>query len=398
MARRKTVLVLHLAGQYPMAGIGWQALHHVVGLHRLGYDVYYVEDSGANAYDPRIRSIAKDPSYSVDVLAQMMRHVGLDDRWVYRDWARDATYGMTTERLRTLYREADALLNVCGATRLRDEHRTIPVRLYVETDPVSMQIKMAHGDQAALDFLDAHTHHATYGENLGHADCPIPLERYAWMRTRPPVVLDLWPVAWRPHAERFTTIATWANDTRGITYNGQTYYWSKHVNAVRYADLPRLTSQTCDRHGRSSPVVFEQAVDTHDHEDVRKLAAAGWRFDDAYARSRDLATYHAYIAESRGEFTVAKDLFARPCSGWFSDRSVCYLAAGKPVVTQETGFSKRIPTGRGLFAVSTLEEAAAAIDAINSDYAGHCRAAREIAAEYFDSDRLLGALMRDAGV
>jgi hypothetical protein len=387
MSFRKAVLVLHLAGQYPMAGIGWQALHYLVGLRRLGYDVYYVEDSGANPYDPRRRRLASECSYSVEFLARTMAGAGLGDRWAYRDWTRDVTYGLGTARLRALYREADALLNVCGATRLRDEHRTIPVRIYVETDPGAAQIRVAEGHAETLALLGAHTHHATYGENLGEDDCPIPLEKFSWTRTRPPVVLDLWPPAWRPHAERFTTVASWENDTRGITFRGETYYWSKHLAVAGFADLPRRTGQP-----------FEMALDTREPDDVTQLEARGWRFDDAYARSRDLSTYQAYIQDSRGEFTVAKDLMVRGRTGWFSDRSVCYLAAGKPVVTQETGFSRRIPSGRGLFGFSTLDDAVAAIEAINGDYAGHCRAARDIAAEYFDSDRVLGALMRDAGL
>jgi hypothetical protein len=387
VSARRTVLVLHLAGQYPMAGVGWQAAHYLLGLQRLGYDVYYVEDSGANHYDPRANSIVDDCSYSVAFLARLMARIGMADRWVYWDWGHHACYGLSRLRLEELYRSADALLNVCGPTLLRAEHMRVPVRIYVETDPVALEIKLAQGDRSALAFLEAHTHHATYGENLGEPDCPIPLEKFAWTRTRPPVVLDLWAADYRPEAPHFTTIGTWDNDARGIDYQGERYFWSKRLNFLRFSDLPRRTAQT-----------FELALGTTPAEDQRRLREHGWRLTDPRPASGDLDSYRAYIAGSRGEFTVAKDLVVRTRSGWFSDRSACYLAAGKPVVTQATGFEKHIPTGLGLFAFSTVDEARAAVEAVNADYERHCRAAGAIAAECFSSDRVLGALMRAVGV
>jgi hypothetical protein len=212
------------------------------------------------------------------------------------------------------------------------------------------------------------------------------LERFNWKTTRPPVLLDLWEYRFTPQAQSFTTVATWANDTRGITFGGERYYWSKHVNALRFRDLPQLTSQKLELALESIPEV------------ETLLREKGWFLVDPYQRSHDLQAYQDYIQNSRGEFSVAKDLYARTQSGWFSDRSVCYLAAGKPVITQETGFSKFIPTGRGLFAFSCTEEAVAALETINADYIRHTQAAREIAMEYFAADKVLGKLLQDAGV
>ena len=387
MRSRRRILVLHLAGQYPLGGIGWQAIHYVVGLKRLGHDVYYVEDSGAPPYDPRTKSVVEDCAYGVEFLRRTMDRFELGDRWAYWDEVNGRCHGLSRSRLLELYGEADALLNLCGATRLREEHRRCPVRVYVETDPVHEQIRLAAGDRRTREFLDAHTHHATYGENLGQPGCPIPAPRYAWKATRPPVVLDLWD--YRPDAgcEALTTVATLKNVGKDVSHDGETYYWSKHVNFLRFADLPRQTTQS-----------FEIALDADDPQARAIFVASGWQLADAYRHSADLGAYAAYVQASRGEFTVAKDIYARTRSGWFSDRSVCYLASGKPVITQDTGFTKLIPTGRGLFAFDSLEEATAAVQEINRDYGRHCRAARAVAAEYFAAETVLRDLLAAAGL
>ena len=384
---KKRLVVLHLAGRYPLGGIGWQAVHHVLGLTRLGHDVFYVEDSGAHPYDPRVKSVVADSSYSVAFLADLMGRFGLADRWAYVDGVTGVCHGLSRERLRQLYRDADGLLNVCGATQLKEEHLRCPVRIYLETDPVFEQIRVAEGDRRAIAALEEHTHHFTYGENLGQPDCPIPLEKFAWRTTRPPVIPELWEARPDPTAERFTTVATWKNVGKDIHFRGETYYWSKHMNFLRVADLPSRTTQP-----------LELALEVDDDATRELLARKGWLITSALEASRDLTAYQRHIERSRGEFTVSKDLVVRTRSGWFSDRSVCYLAAGKPVVTQDTGFGKYVPTGAGLLAFQTVEEAAAALDEVNRDYAAHCRAARGIAEEYFSAERVLGRLCQDAGL
>jgi hypothetical protein len=387
LPRPKRILVHHLAGQYPLGGIGWQAIHHMVGLARLGHDVYYVEDSAAPPYDPARKSVVEDCTYGVEFLGRTMEQFGLGGRWAYKDQTHNRCYGLEREQVARLYRDADALINLCGATELREEHMACPVRIYVQTDPVFDQIRVAENDARTIEILGGHTHHFTYGENLGHPDCPVPVQKFDWRPTRPPVVLDLWEPDFDPSARDFSTVGTWENVTKNVRFEGQTYYWSKHVNFLELVDLPRLTPQP-----------LELALETVDERTRELLVARGWRLADAFERSRDTEAYRRHIYASRGEFTVAKDLVARTRSGWFSDRSVCYLAAGKPVVTQETGFSAYVPTGRGLFAFATVEEAAAALEEVNCDYALHCRAAREVAVTSFDSDKVLGELCREAGL
>jgi hypothetical protein len=218
----------------------------------------------------------------------------------------------------------------------------------------------------------------------------VPLGGLDWRPTRPPVTPDLWaPDPWTPRpAPSFTTIATWENKGKNIDVGGVTYLWSKHENFRRFLDLPRHRPETG----------FALAILPPD-EHVRALVAGeGWAIVDPRPVSAGMAAYRDFIAGSRGEFTVAKDIYVRPNSGWFSDRSVCYLASGRPVVTMRTGFSRHIPVGRGLFDFATHDEALAAIDAIARDYGAHSRAARELAGDCFAAERVVGALLRAAGL
>ncbi len=386
LSKRGTVLVLHFVGQMPLAGIAWQAMHYLLGLQQLGYEVWYVEDGGANPYDPRIASVTMECDYNVAFLRRAMVSHGLGGRWAYWDAINDVWHGLGRERVHRLYAEADGLINLCGATRLREEHLACPVRVMIDTDPVYEQIKYAKSDVAARAYLDAHTHFFSYGENLGAADCPVPLSGIAWRPTRPPVLPSLWPEPGDVPLG-FSTIATWENKGKDIEFAGSRYLWSKHMNFLRFLDLPRHRPETR----------FSLAMDPPDVGVREEVAEAGWSLVDPGPISAGMAPYRDFIAGSRGEFTVAKDIYVRPNSGWFSDRSVCYLAAGRPVVTMRTGFSKFYPVGRGLFEYSNVEEALAAIDAIAADYPVHSRAARALACEHFAADRILGALTAAAG-
>ena len=387
MGKRGTIVLLHFVGQMPLAGIAWQAVNHLVGLARLGYEAWYVEDHGANPYDPRISSVVMDPGYNLAYLRRAMERHGLAGRWAYWDAINDVYHGLSRDRVRALYREADALINLCGATRLREEHLECPARIMIDTDPVYEQIKYAKADPAARAYVDAHTHFFTYGANLGGPACDIPLSGVKWRPTRPPVDLDLWPPAEGEPAS-FTTIATWENKGKNIAFDGTDYLWSKHLNFLKFLDLPRHRPQTR----------FELAMLPPDAGVGREVEGAGWHLVDPRPISADMTRYRDFIASSRGEFTVAKDIYVRPNSGWFSDRAVCYLASGRPVVTMRTGFTSYCPAGRGLFDYASREEALCAIDAIAADYAAHSRAARDLAGGYFEATEVLGALLGEAGL
>ena len=386
MASRGKIVVLHFVGQMPMAGIAWQAMHYILGLERLGYEAWYVEDHGANPYDPRANSVVMESGYNVGFLRRVMESYGLGDRWAYWDAINDVYHGLSREAVRQLYRDSDAVINLCGAVRLRDEHMACPRRILIDTDPVYEQIKYAEADPAARAYLEAHTHFFTYGENVGGPGWIVPLGSIPWQPTRPPVVLDEWPTD-EESPERFSTIATWENKGKNISFGGETYVWSKHVNFLRFLDVPKRSGQR-----------FTMAMLPPTGEIETQVREAGWRLVDPRPVSASMESYAAFICGSRGEFTVAKDIYVRPNSGWFSDRSVCYLAAGRPVVTMKTGFSRFCPVGEGLFEYSDTAGAIAAIDAINSDYRRHSRAARLVAAEYFGSDPVISALMTRAGL
>jgi hypothetical protein len=402
-ASRARLIVFGIVGGMPLAGVAWQVAHYLEGFRRLGFDVYYLEDTGTWPYDPDASSVTNDCRYAVRYLGEVMARYGFADRWAYRAAPPDGrTFGLSAARVRRLLDEADALINVTGSTRLRAEHRRVPVRIYLETDPVLPQIEVAKGSRSVIAKLEAHTHHFTYGENLGAPDCGVPIERFTYRPTRQPIVVDWWTSPVAAPASCFTTIASWRQSDKDIEWNGQTYTWSKHHEFLKLIDLPRRTRQPLELAlALNSAAIDGDAgalTDDEDVETVRLLRSYGWRVANGLSLSRRTAPYRDYIMSSRGEFTVAKDQNVRLRSGWFSDRSACYLAAGRPVVTQDTGFGRSLPTGEGLFAFSTVDDVLAALDAINADYDRHHRASRAIAVEYFRAETVLARLVDAAGL
>jgi len=370
----------------PLAGIAWQAMQYVLGLQRLGYEIWYIEDHGANPYDPRADSVVMDCAYGVDYVRRMMEKYGLGDRWAYWDAINDVYHGLGRDAVHRLYRDSDALINLCGATRLRDEHLACPVRIMIDTDPVYEQMKYAAADPGARFYLKAHTHFFSYGENIGGPGWIVPLLDIPWRGTRPPVVLDEWP-AQDGAPPVFTTIATWENKGKNIEFEGETYLWSKHTNFLRMIETPKRAGGA-----------FEMAMRPPTRDIERTVRDGGWRLIDPRRVSASMKDYRAFIQGSRGEFTVAKDIYVRPLSGWFSDRSVCYLASGRPVVTMGTGFDRFYPAGEGLLAFLTLEEAVERVKQVNADYPRHARAARGIAEDFFASDAVISAMLGECGL
>jgi GT2 family glycosyltransferase len=389
MARDK-VVVLGMMTKMPVAGAVWQIVHYLLGLKRLGFDAYYVE---AHARTPSML-MADDSSDGSEAAARfisaVMRRFDLgEDRWAFQALHSDSqTYGLSDSRLRQLYREASLIINLHGGTEPRHEHAATGRLIYVETDPVTLQIELAEGRQSSIDFLEPHVAFFTFGENLGRTGCGLPVsERFPFLPTRQPVVLAMWRDRGSGRREVFTTIGNWRQPWREVSYGGETYRWSKHHEFMKFLDVPQRTG-----------VSFELALASLDPGDRDLLERHGWMVVDALPRSRDVDTYREYICSSRGEFTVAKDQNVRFRSGWFSDRSATYLAAGRPVVTQDTGFGDILPTGRGLFAFSTVQEAVQAVTEIERDPGAHERAAREVAESWFSHEVVLGELLRSVGL
>jgi hypothetical protein len=371
--------------RYPLGGHVLAELHYLRGLQQLGFEVVFVEEAQAEwslCFDPRRREMTDDPTTGLAVLQRELKPLGLDRSWCFVD-ARGAWRGMTAGEFRALCRRAKLLLSRSNVTWL-EEFRECPVRLLVDTDPGFTQFRLPEqptpsisGWASAYDF----THHFTYGERIGRADCPIPTVGFAWQPTRSPVALDLVAEKFTPDATHFTTVMSWSH-REPIEYGGETY-GQKDIEFRRVMELP----------ARVGPVL-EIAL-AGNNAPRAEIEAAGWRLTDPLAMAGTVEDYRAYIAQSRGEFSVAVNLEVKTRSGWFSDRSAAYLATGKPVVAQDTGFSEFLPCGEGLLAFSTMEEAGAAIEAIQRDYPRHCRAARRIAEEWFDARKVLGQMLKE---
>ena len=385
--RRGKIIVFGIVFWYPMAGVTYQFLHYLIGLRKIGWDVYYVEDSARMIYDLNIHEYTYDWASTghVEILGAVLDAHGFAGKWAAHCHYDGRRWGMTESELNQVYRDADAFLNVTGGQELLPEHDRIPHKIYVETDPVKTEIHVAEGNRNIIETLDAHDTHFSYGENFGAPDCGVPIERYNWLPTRQPVALELWP--WdESSGSTYTTVATWNNKGNDIVWKGETYRWCKRPEFLKLLDLPEHRS-----------VAFEVAAGLP-KEDRDLFASHRWRLVDSMDVSRDYQAYRQYISGSRGEFTVAKEQNIRLRSGWFSDRSCCYLAAGRPVINQDTGFGNLFPTGRGLFSFLTLDDVLEAVDAIESDYPGHRRAAREIAAEYFAAEKVMESLCKRAGI
>lgn len=389
MSSRLRLVVLGMMGRCPFGGQTWLYLNWLRGLHLLGHEVWYVEDDSVWPYDPIRETITNDCTYAVGHLRTSLERVGLKDRWALRLIGEGGgCWGLTPTKLDALYRDCDALLNIVGGIDLREEHLKAPLRVYVECDPVTAELRLANHDAHTRQAFDNHHVLVTYGENYGAADCDVPLNARTYKTTRQPIDLDLWPMAYRPDAPYVTTIGNYRQKGNDVEYRGEVYHWSKHHEWEKFLDLPQRTDQR-----------FELAMMPEDHADRERLESFGWRLVSPLLMSLDVfGAYPEYMRRSRAEFTVAKDQNVRLRSGWFSERDACYLACGKPVVAQDTGFGNVLPSGRGLFAVRTVEEAAEAIQAINRDYRIHCEAARAIAEEFFDARKVAARLLEDIGL
>lgn len=386
--RSPKVVILGMITKMPVGGVLWQTLHYLEGFRRLGFDAYYVE---AHARTPS--SFVSSPGDSgseraASFLGRLFRRFGLGDRWAFHALhAEGRCYGMGERALLALYESADLIINLHGGTEPRPEHRESGRLVYLGTDPVELEIELYHGRQATVEFLDAHCAHFSFAENYGASDCLLPVsDRFRLVPTRQPVVLDFWP-RWEGDREAYTTVANWKQPFRTIRFEGEPYLWSKHAEFLKFVNVPL----------RAAPR-FELALASFEPADQALLEERGWTVRDAVGFTYDLDAYRDYVATSRAEFTVAKDQNVRFRSGWFSDRSATYLAAGRPVITQDTGFGRVLPTGEGLFPFSSMEEILAAVDVIESDYPRARQAARDVARGFFAHDVVLGSLLSELGV
>ena len=389
--KRKRIVVMGFMGSVPIAGVIWQHIHYIVGLQRLGHDVYYIEDSARLPYNAQTFDTSEDYSYAAGVLAQLANEFGFENRWAFcaRYLPEKPTAGLPLRKIQQLYLEADAIFNVCGSQEFNDDLLRSDSILYIESDPGVEQIKVDKGIRSTAEYLGKHRALFTFGENIGTNRFPVPLHKLKWLPTRQPVVSDLWKTIRAPAATAvFTSIANWSTSgLKDIEWRGEKYLWSKSREFLRFVAAPKKSDEP-----------FELATDIKDEKTRAKFLSNGWRFRGPHEMSVNYWQYRDYIRRSKGEFTVAKDQYVRLHTGWFSDRSACYLAAGRPVITQQTGFTDHYGNHGGLFAFKSLGEIAAAVREINADYKKHSRAARAVAREVFEAEKVVGQILERAGL
>ncbi len=389
--KRKRVVVMGFMGGMPIAGVIWQHIHYIVGLQRLGHDVYYIEDSARIPYNPKTFDTNDDFTYAAQILAQLASEFGFENRWAFcaRYLPGTPTAGLRLGKIQQLYLEADAILNVCGTQEFNDDLRKSDAILYIESDPGVEQIRVDQRTRPTIEYLRQHRALFTFGENIGTSRFPVPLHKLQWLPTRQPVVTDLWKTIRRPAATAvFTSIANWSTSgLKDIAWRGEKYLWSKSREFIRFIAAPKKSGEP-----------FELATDIKDEKTRTRFLKNEWRFRRPHEMSVDYWQYRDYIRRSKGEFTVAKDQYVRLHTGWFSDRSACYLAAGRPVITQQTGFTDHYGNNGGLFAFQSLGEIAEEVREINADYQKHSRAARAIACETFEAEKVVGQILERAGV
>jgi hypothetical protein len=389
--KSKRVVVMGFMGSMPIAGVIWQHIHYVVGLQRLGHDVYYIEDSARLPYNPETFEVTDEFDYAARLLSRLSREFGFKNRWAFcaRYLPGNPTAGLSLRKIRQLYREADAILNVCGAQEFNDDLLVSDRILYIESDPGVEQIKIDKGEKSTVEYLRRHRALFTFGENIGTQSFLVPTNGFKWLPTRQPVVTDFWKTKRSPsRAAVLTTVANWSTSgLKDISWCGQKYLWSKSREFLRFISAPKKAGET-----------FELATNIEHAATRKKFERNSWRLRCPLQMSVDYCLYRDYIQRSKGEFTVAKDQYVRLNTGWFSDRSACYLAAGRPVITQETGFTKIYGGKAGLLSFRSVGEIVDAVKAINRDYAKHSRAAYDLAREFFESEKVLKSILDRAGI
>lgn len=374
---------------YPVGGVAWDYGQYALGLEELGFEVYYLEDTGWQTYDPRRGMYGDDCSYGVGFLASSLASLspGLGERWHYRS-ADGASYGVASCEFERIVAEADLFLNVSGGTLLRDTYMACKRKVLIDSDPGwNHFVNFPKWDKSpgwlGTRGWRAHDYFFTYAERMGALDCVLPPLGIAWRPTRPPVVMSCWES--QPPGAKWTTVMTWNNFRQPIEFQGKTY-GTKELEFGKVEDLPSRTKSQ-----------FEIAVGGADPP-IDRWRSLGWSVVSSEGVSRTADDYRSYVQASRGEFSVAKNVYVATRSGWFSCRSVCYLASGRPVILQDTGFSKILPTGEGLLAFGDLAGAVAAVEQVEADYEEHQRQARAIARSCFDSRIVLGAILEQIGL
>ena len=365
------ILFAGIIARYPFGGVTWCSLMYLLGLRALGHEVFYIEDTGECVYDPVKNALATDPKYGTTYIRNALEPFGLGARWAFVNY--DGSYhGTTAAAVREYAASADLYINLSGGSWFwRDEYARIPHKIFIDSDPAFTQLAIAKGVPWYVEFFQRFDHLFTFGANIGTDASEIPVDGFTWHKTWQPVTMDDWRSTSAPGAH-FTSVMTWKIESF-TDVDG-----NKDLEFKKFIDLPSRTAQP-----------FELAI----NGPQKLLREHGWGTVDAMQVSRTPTDYRDFIHHSRAEFGVAKHAYVANRSGWFSDRTECYLASARPALVQDTGWTAHLPSGEGLLAFTNVDEAVAGIERINADYDRHARRALEIAREHFDAARILPKLL-----
>ena len=380
------IVLAGIIGRYPWGGVAWCSLMYLLGLRKLGHEVYYLEDTCECNYDPEENAITTRPSYALRHIDNTLRPFGLGDSWCYVDYT-GKHHGLTAEKMVEVCRSADLFLVLSGGCWVwRDHYLAVPRKAFIDSDPAFTQLAIHEAEKQSciderkswyVDFFNGYDTLFTFGSGIARGTASVPATR-PWIATWQPVDIALWnPKRYAlPPRDVFTTIMTWRFESF------QDIGGNKDHEFLKVIDIPQHLP-------RGGGLAFELAVSGPMH----LLRDRGWRCVNAFHVSADIWRYHNYICGSLGEFSVAKGTYVGTRSGWFSDRTECYLAAGRPAVVQETGFSDVLPTGEGLFAWRKQGEALRFLEEVRGNYPFHSARARELAVEYFRAETVLSKLL-----
>jgi hypothetical protein len=374
-----TIIFSGTIGQSGLGGQAWASLQYLIGLRELGHDVVYLEDSGEEAmsYNWEKEEWVDDIQYPSGYVHRCLEPFGLGKQWHYKGGNQDA--GMSSEEFAESCAKADLMIIRAIPLWVWRKEYTLPRRrIFIDVDPGFTQVNIAAGDEGLAEGIRRCERFFTYGQNVGDADSTIPTEGWSWIKTLPPIAISQWPVT-AGAATHFTSILRWDHGFQNAEYKGAKY-GQKDLEFPKFFSLPKRTKQAF-RVAINGPLLPPEY---------------GWESVSGEIATQTPFSYREFIQHSRAEFGVAKHGYVKMRSGWFSDRSVCYLASGKPVLVQETGVAGKVPLGAGMITFTELDDAVAAVEKINADYDGHCRAARQLAESFFATDKVLPALLAAA--
>jgi len=382
--RKPTAIVVGFIGKLPFAGMSLYNLHYIAGLHALGYEVHYVERQNKpdELYDPVADEMTDNPANAIRYLGDLLPKFGVaHGRFSFID-RHDHCHCTDWSGLRAAIDCADFILTLCEKAWC-DDFARCPRRAFVDGDPLFTQAAMLQPDGKTAAVLDNYDTLFTYGTRIGMKDCTVPAAGRDWIATRPVVATRYWNVSPASRSAPVTAVAQWTGGAQ-VTLDGRTYGY-KNRELRRFMDLPKRTTQR-----------FSLAVGGSDAP-LAELRASGWDLVNPLEASRTVEAYQKFIANSKADLGIAKHAYVAARCGWFSDRSTCYLAGGRPVLHQDTGYTDWLPAGNGVFPFSSTEEILEALERLDSDYDAHARAARATALEYFEATTVLGRMLDDCG-